>query len=133
MGELFADIQINVVGNTVVLDLSGMVGINEVNAIKAKLEVEALPRLNPPWALVASTKHWGLYTPEVKENLDSIAQWYIENGLGFSVMLTEDESLLKQKAISELVKGRDEIEHVYLGSMEAAQVWLRGRDLWPKE
>lgn len=133
MSELFADMHLELFGNTVVLHLSGMVGMNEVNAIKAKLEAEALPRLSSPWALVASTKHWGLYTPEVKDNLDSIAQWYIENGLGFSVMLTEDESLLKQKAISELVEGREEIEHVYLDSMEAAQVWLRDRGLWAKE
>ena len=66
MSNLYADIQLEVLGNTLVLKVVGPTGFEEMDWVRQQLIEKYLSHLSPPWAILGDATQWDLYTPELK-------------------------------------------------------------------
>lgn len=131
MTERYAEFQIEVWGNTLLIKVIGPTGTAELEWLREQIATKYLPLLSPHWAILGDARQWELYTPEAKEMIADFTTWAEAQGMTFNLVLAPENSL-KLAAAQELNMG-DVIQHHYVFSMEEAIKWLTSKGVWGEQ
>lgn len=128
MTESYAEFQIEIWGNTLLIKVIGPTGIAELEWLRNEIEGKYLSLLSDHWAILGDARQWELYTPEAKEMIADFTLWAEAEGMQFNLILAPENSL-KLAAAQELNMG-EVIEHHYVSSMDEAIKWLTLKGVW---
>ena len=128
MAEMYGTFELEVWGKTLVVKLTGPLGLEEVVWLQDQMAAKYLKYLSKPWAILGDAREWELYTPEVKDKVEEFSNWVELQGMRFNVILVPENSVKRSAAKDLVLVG--EVEHCYRSSKEEAVEWLTEKNLW---
>lgn len=131
MSGRYAEFQIEVWGNTLLIKVFGSTGIAELEWLREQITTKYLPLLSPDWAILGDARQWELYTPEAKEIVADFTVWAEAQGMKFNLVLAPENSI--KLAAAQKLKMGDVIQHHYVFSMQEAITWLTSKGVWGEQ